>query len=67
MAPLLVNSISIEASGCRARSCFPCDRADHRALRWDGALNQNFRLVSKHRNFHHVCHPGGVRLHLKND
>jgi hypothetical protein len=67
MAPPVINSISIEASGCRNRPCRPCDRADHHALRWDDALNRGFRLVSKHRNSHHVCHPEDARLRLKND
>ncbi len=67
VAPLMVNSGSIETSGCRDHPCCPCDRADHRALRWDGALNQNLRPVSKYRNFHHVCHSGDARRRLKHD
>lgn len=67
MAPPVVNSVSIEASGCRDRPCCPCDRADHRALHWGGALNRGFRLVSKHRNSHHVYRPEDARLRLKND
>jgi hypothetical protein len=67
MAPPLVSSVSFEASGCKGRSCCPCDHADPRALHSDGALNQGFHLVSQHRNFHHACRSEDAHLRLKND